>query len=143
VKNLLLILFLSLIFSQWSLGAEAQSPSQMTVNQKIQRLEATVEELTLRLAEKIQENQRMEIVLKEALKASRSGRPVVSGCDVAAFKRESAYNDYAYSRTLSWLQDRAKDCHKRQLEDLRNLVTGNVVSPSHHLRVIDFEIGLR
>ena len=62
MKNLLLILFLSLIFSQWSLGAAAQSPSQMTVNQKIQRLEATVEELTLRLAEKIQENQRMEIV---------------------------------------------------------------------------------
>ena len=112
---------------------------------RIERLEATVEELTFQLAKSLEENRRMELALKEAISGSRQGKVVVTGCDLSTFHRARAYDNWDWAHSKQWVKSNAKKCSKLQLSELRKSIVSNI---SQYLRgaplsVIDYELTKR
>ena len=90
--------------------------------EKIRRLEYTVEELTLKLAERTLENRRLNASIQAALSAQRSGVKVVSGCDVDKIKKAvaftSGYREKGRAFVAAFKVDGA-NCTQSQLSVLR------------------------
>lgn len=66
-------------------------PESMLNDERVFRLEATVEELTFKLAESLAENKRLTTALKQAMIARREGLRVTQGCDTAELDKLYAY----------------------------------------------------
>jgi|DEB0MinimDraft_6_1074348.scaffolds.fasta_scaffold02413_4 hypothetical protein len=111
---------------------------------KIKRLEATVEELTLQLADTIQERNRLRSALAQALEAKSQGRQVVSGCDLAAGHNFIAYHsDREGIAAGHWLSrdGNAKKCTKAQLQEISR--TYEIRSYDKAYKILRFEISTR
>lgn len=108
------------------IGASHHVSAQITETDatKIKRLEATVEELTLQLAETIQDRNRLRSALSQALEAKSQGRQVVSGCDLAAGHNFIAYHSEREGIAAGyWLSKdgNAKKCTKAQLQEISRI----------------------
>ncbi|WP_157117843.1 hypothetical protein [Oceanicoccus sagamiensis] len=81
--------------------------------EKILRLEATVEQLSIQLAEKSLENKRLTAALKEAMESSRRGERVTLGCDLDLLAKNYAF--YGHNSITSFLKKSGEKCTKTQL----------------------------
>ena len=108
---------------------------------RIERLEATVEELTFKLSKALAENQRMETALKAALSATRRGGVAVSGCDVPSFERARAYDNWNGHAAFVWAKEEAKNCTKAQLTKLIGF--RSQVGYSSYSSIINYELTQR
>lgn len=125
-------------------NAQAQSEEVLELRRENLRLEATVEELALQLAEALEERNNLREALSEALRAQSSGKKVVVGCDTLKAKERVAYSSYTVDSTLTrWLRenDNAKKCTRSQLIELRQAYGLSEYSDSS--QIIDFELGQR
>jgi hypothetical protein len=125
-----------------TLYAPSAFAQDLDSQRRIERLEATVEELTFKLSRALTENRRMETALQAALSATRKGSVVVSGCDVASFERDMAYVNWAKNPATNWVKTNAKNCTKAQLLKLRSF-SENIYYSSAYLAVINYEISQR
>lgn len=90
--------------------------------ERLVRMKNTIDELSARIAELKTENQRLESALREALLSSRTGRRVVSGCDVENAKDNFLYETNAAAKgrkLMSWMKRNGKQCDIAQLRELR------------------------
>jgi len=101
------------LFSVQALAADAE---------RVMRMKNTIDELSARVAELKTENQRLESALKEALLADRSGRRIVSGCDIGGAKDSFLYETNAITKgrqLMAWMKRNGKKCNMAQLKQLR------------------------
>jgi len=111
---------------------------------KIKRLEATVEELTIQLADTIQERNRLRSALSQALEAKSQGRQVVVGCDLAAGHTYIAYHEQREGIAAGhWLSQNgnAKKCTKAQLQEISR--TYDIKNWDKANKILRFEISTR
>ena len=111
---------------------------------KIKRLEATVEELTLQLADTIQERNRLRSALSQALESKSQGRQVVSGCDLSDGHNFIAYHDRREGLAVGYWLSRdgnAKKCTKAQLEEISR--TYSILSTDKAYKILRYEISTR
>lgn len=122
--------------------ASAQSTERDAI--KIKRLEATVEELTLQLAQTIQERNRLREALTQALAAADQGKRIVEGCDIAEGHNFIAYHEQREGLAAGyWLgkNGNAKACTKAQLQEI--LDTYDIRSYDKAYKILRFEISTR
>lgn len=115
-----------------------------TDSTKIKRLEATVEELTLQLADTIQERNRLRSALAQALEAKSQGRQVVSGCDLAAGHNFIAYHSEREGLAAGYWLSRdgnAKKCTKAQLQEISR--TYDIREWDKAYKILRYEISTR
>lgn len=111
---------------------------------KIKRLEATVEELTLQLAQTIQERNRLRDTLTRALTARDQGKRVVAGCDIAEGHNFIAYHERREGLAAGyWLgkNGNAKACTKPQLQEI--LDTYDIEPYDKAYKILRYEISTR
>lgn len=123
-------------------GAMAQDLDSLS---RIERLEATVEELTFQLAKSLEESRRMEMALNQAMSSSRQGKVVVTGCDLSSFYEARAYDNWLWTGAQFWVKSNAKKCSKLQLTELRKSIVSNMSEAYRRgaLSVIDYESAKR
>ena len=122
--------------------ASAQTIETDTTN--IKRLEATVEELTLQLAQTIQERDRLREALTKALAAGEQGKRVVAGCDLAEGHNFIAYHGHREGLAAGyWLEKNgnAKACTKPQLQEIWD--TYDIKSYDKASKILRYEISTR
>ena len=85
---------------------------------QILRLEYTVEELTLKLAERTLENRRLTESLQAAVVASKRGEVVVLGCDLAKVNKDYAFG--SNSVITQFLRTHGAECTKTQISEIYN-----------------------
>ena len=127
-----------------AVNTQAQSEEVLELRRENLRLEATVEELTLQLAEALEERNNLREALSEAIRAQSSGKKVVVGCDTLRAKEEVAYSTNPVDYTLTqWLRrnDNAKKCTESKLVELRQAYGLRDYADSS--QIIDFELGQR
>ena len=102
-----------------SLGAQAADSQEDTA--KILRLETTVEELTIQLADTIAERNRLREALSDAIAAQSAEQKVVIGCDVDDAKRYASYSSNKEASLADWLKrdGNASKCTASQLQSLQ------------------------
>jgi hypothetical protein len=125
-------------------NVQAQSEDVLELRRENLRLEATVEELTLQLAEALEERNNLREALSEAMRSQSSGKKVVSGCDILEIKERVAYSSAPMDTVLArWLrsENNAKKCTRIQLMELRD--TYNLQSWTDSSEIINFELGQR
>ena len=108
--------------------------------EKIKKLEVTVEQLSVQLAEKVIENKRLTVSMTEALSAERSGARIVSGCDVKAITRLVAYTSGESDKQRALVKEvkaHGQNCTKLQLRTLRTFA-GSIVYRSNSIPLIDY-----
>ena len=102
-----------------SLAAHAADSQEDTA--KILRLETTVEELTVQLADTIAERNRLREALSDAIAAQSAGQKVVIGCDVDDAKRYASYSSRKEESLADWLKrdGNASKCTAPLLQSLQ------------------------
>ena len=89
-----------------AVNTQAQSEDVLELRRENLCLEATVEELTLQLAEALEERNNLREALSEAIRAQSSGKKVVVGCDTLKAKERVAYSSAGVDYTLTrWLRE--------------------------------------
>lgn len=127
-----------------AVNTQAQSEEVLELRRENLRLEATVEELTLQLAEALEERNNLREALSEAMRAQSSGKKLVAGCDTLKARERVAYSSAPKDYTLTaWLRenDNSKKCTRSQLIELRQAFGLSDYADSS--RIIDFELGQR
>ena len=112
--------------------------------ERIKKLEVTVEQLSMQLAEKVVESKRLTAAMAVALSAERSGAKIVSGCDVEAIQRSVAFASGAHvkARTLlSAITSNGENCTKPQLKKIRVLAQ-NQLFTSDTIPLLDYLLSL-
>lgn len=79
-------------------------------------LQAANDELTLRVAELLEENRNLRRHVENALVAASQGRPVVVGCDPQELRRELVTSDGWPSTATDWIDANQSECTVQQLE---------------------------
>jgi hypothetical protein len=90
----------------------------MPNDERIFRLEATVEELTFKLAESLAENKRLSTALKQAMRAKREGLRVTQGCDTAELDKLYAYG--GGSAVDSFIRENVETCSRDEVLHIYN-----------------------
>ena len=88
-----------------------------STEERMLRLEATVEELTFKLAETLLENKRLSQALKGAMTATREGTRVAVGCDLKALDKIYAFE--GNPGLNQFIKDHVADCTKAQIKSIR------------------------
>jgi hypothetical protein len=86
--------------------------------QRMLRMQQTIDEMTLRNAELLKENQRLEKQVLESLKAERTGGKFVAGCDTNEAKEIVVFASPEYTASkvfLAWVKSNDAQCTKDQL----------------------------
>ena len=112
--------------------------------ERIKKLEVTVEQLSMQLAEKVVENKRLTAAMADALSAERSGAKIVSGCDVEAIQRSVAFasGNLSKANTLfSQIKSKGGNCTKPQLKKIRVLALAQVYK-SDTVPLLDYLLSL-
>lgn len=112
----------------------------VSTNERILRLEATVEELTFKLAKSLAENKRLASALKQAMSANREGQRIVEGCDTAELDLLYAYNG---STALNkFILDNVKSCTREQVVEIYNTFGkgGKNVTNSRSNRLLEYYV---
>ena len=97
----------------------AHEPEEMAT------LRAANDALTMRVAQLLEENSRMQAFAEDALLAQSQGRPVSRGCDPQDLRRKLVESNQAVpSIAKSWLKENAGNCSASDLryvkENVRN-----------------------
>ena len=110
------------------------------VTEKVKRLEITVEQLSVPLAEKTAENKRLTAAMAAALVAQRSGSRVVTGCDTKNIEQQVAFTSGELgkqTKLVNLLREEASKCTKDQLRTLEKLAR-TIVYNSDSIPIIKY-----
>ena len=80
---------------------------------EVLKLKAANDALTMRVAELLEENERLEKFVREALVAQSTNEPIVLGCDPQDLRREVLEEAW---KAMSWLKSNGEDCTTEQLQ---------------------------
>ena len=119
------ILLVFTFLSQMSFAAPTSTEERML------RLEATVEELTFKLAETLLENKRLSQALKGAMTATREGTRVAVGCDLKALDKIYAFE--GNPGLNQFIKDHVADCTKAQIQSIKKEFGSRTSSASDRL----------
>lgn len=119
------ILLVFTFLSQMSFAAPLSTEERML------RLEATVEELTFKLAETLLENKRLSQALKGAMTATREGTRVAVGCDLKALDKIYAFE--GRPGLNKFIKDHVADCTKAQIQSIKREHTSHTSTASDRL----------
>jgi hypothetical protein len=122
------ILLVFTFLSQMSFAAP------ISTEERTLRLEATVEELTFKLAETLLENKRLTQALKGAMAATREGTRVVEGCDLKELEKIYAYS--GGTGLNNFIRKYVAVCTKAQIKSIRD-VHGRRTSTASN-RLLDY-----
>ena len=89
---------------------------------QILQMRTTIDQLTVRVAQLVEENDRLEEATLSALASVREGKKVVQGCDVAEFEKTMAYSDWNYYTAEQWVRPNASNCTDAQIKEVLNLI---------------------
>ena len=89
----------------------------ISTEERMLRQEATIEELTLKLAETLLENKRLTQALKDAMTATREGTRVVVGCDLKALAKTYAFD--GLPGLTAYIREHVADCTKAQINSIK------------------------
>lgn len=119
----------------------AVSHESPELKQRVARLEATVDELTFKLSEALEQRNKLRAVMSQALQAKQKGTKVVAGCNTNSLNKSIAYSDYPTLTLEGWLESHADKCTLSQLKFVKsnfsNYITGN------SSRILNYEISIR
>jgi hypothetical protein len=113
-------------------------PLSLASDDRIIRQRNTIDELAARVGELKAENERLSEALKNAMEASRNGREIKAGCDVAQLEEVTAFQSngvVAEREALEWLKTEGRKCSASQLSQVDKLVR-NLQFPSNPLRAL-------
>jgi hypothetical protein len=140
MKNLrtVAVLLTPLLAVHSPIAAPHESPE---LKQRVARLEATVEELTFKLSEALEQRNKLRAAMSQALQAKQKGTKVVAGCNTTSLNKSIAYSDYPTLTLEAWLESHANKCALPQLKFVKsnfsNYMTGN------SSRMLNYEISIR
>ena len=140
MKNLgtLAVLLTLLLAVHSPIAVSHESPE---LKQRVARLEATVEELTFKLSEALEQRNNLREAMSQALQAKQQGKAVVAGCDTSGLPRLVAYAGNASLELDSWVTRNAKECTAPQLQQVLNDYSGTLYGSSK--RVLRYELSIR
>lgn len=104
--------------------SSAHAAGELSDAERITRMQAAIDELADRVSELKAENSQLEEALAEALEAGRTGRRVVTGCDVGELRRELAFESNRASeefKFLRWAESNGSNCTSSQLRELMSI----------------------
>lgn len=79
-------------------------------------LKAANDALTIRVAELLEENARLQTFVEQALLSQSEGNPVTRGCDPQDLRRELVESNGVPSSANAWLKKHADDCSATDLK---------------------------
>lgn len=85
-------------------------------------LKAANDALTMRVAELLAENKRLEEFVKKAMVAKASNRKVSIGCDPQELREQLVLVDNSPSSANQWLEAHYEDCTRADLEEINDKV---------------------
>ena len=140
MKNLgtLAVLLTLLLAVHSPIAVSHESPE---LKQRVARLEATVEELTFKLSEALEQRNNLREAMSQALQAKQKGTKVVAGCNPNSLNKSIAYSDYPYSTLESWLENHASKCTLSQLKYVKSNFSGYITADAS--RILNYEISIR
>ena len=133
------IALLALIFAAHSpltLSHESQE-----LKQRVARLEATVEELTFKLSEALEQRNNLREAMSQALQAKQQGKPVVAGCDTSGLPRAVAYAAYPGTVLRDWINENVQKCSAVQIKQVINDYSTDLYSAS--IKILRYELSIR
>lgn len=119
----------------------AVSHESPELKQRVARLEATVEELTFKLSEALEQRNKLRAAMTEALNAKQKGTKIVTGCNTDGLGKRIAYAEYPYSSMERWLESNADKCSLSQLQFIKANFKNQINSDS--LRILNYEVSIR
>ena len=102
-------LFVAAIFLVSNASVVAHEPDDMAT------LKAANDALTIRVAELLEENARLQAFVEQALLSQSEGNPVTRGCDPQDLRRELVEGNGLPSSANAWLKRHADDCSATDL----------------------------
>jgi cell division septum initiation protein DivIVA len=140
MKNLgtVAVLLTLLLAAHSPIAVSHESPE---LKQRVARLEATVEELTFKLSEALEQRNKLRAAMSQALQAKQQGKAVVAGCDTSGLPRLVAYAGNASFELDSWVKRNAQECTAPQLQQVLNDYNGTLYGSSK--KVLRYELSIR
>ena len=102
-------IFVAAIFLAGNASVVAHEPDDMAT------LKAANDALTIRVAELLEENARLQAFVEQALLSQSEGNPVTRGCDPQDLRRELVEGNGLPSSANAWLKRHADDCSATDL----------------------------
>lgn len=110
-------------------------------SQREAQLKATNDELTMRVAELLEQNARLEAFAKRALVAQSQERTVVVGCDVRGIRKTMVEGSGKPRVLKDWLIKHQSSCTTKQLQDIKkNMDSWTAFSLFDEHRLLEFYI---
>lgn len=132
-------LLLTLFFAAHSpLALSHESPE---LKQRVARLEATVEELTFKLSEALEQRNNLREAMSQALQAKQQGKAVVAGCDTSGLPRAVAYAQYPGAILRDWINENVQKCTAPQIKQVMNDFSYDLYAAS--LKILRYELSIR
>ena len=120
----------------------AVSHESPELKQRVARLEATVEELTFKLSEALEQRNNLREAMSQALQAKQQGKAVVAGCDTSGLPRLVAYaGSNPGSDLAAWVRRNSGKCTAPQLRQVLNDFSEELYSTSK--KIIRYELSIR
>ena len=136
-KTSALLALIFAVHSPLTLSHESQE-----LKQRVARLEATVEELTFKLSEALEQRNNLREAMSEALQAKQQGKPAVAGCDTSGLPRLVAYAANNASGALyGWVKANASKCTAPQLRQVLSNFTNELYNSSE--KILRYELSIR
>ena len=135
-KTSALLALIFAVHSPLTLSHESQE-----LKQRVARLEATVEELTFKLSEALEQRNNLREAMSEALQAKQQGKPAVAGCDTSGLPRLVAYANRASAALYSWVEANASKCTAPQLRQVLSNFTNELYNSSE--KILRYELSIR
>lgn len=120
----------------------ALSHESQELKQRVARLEATVEELTFKLSEALEQRNNLREAMSQALQAKQQGKAVVAGCDTSGLPRLVAYAGTNPGSDLAmWVRRNSGKCTAPQLRQVLNDFSDELYSTSE--KILRYELSIR
>lgn len=129
----------TLIFAVYSPAAASHESPEL--KQRIARLEATVEELTFKLSEALEQRNNLREAMSQALQAKQQGKAVVAGCDTGGLPRLVAYSNNTFLSLDRWVKSNAGKCTGPQLRQILSAYSDEMYTST--TKILEFELSIR
>ena len=103
-------IFVAAIFLAGNASVVAHEPDDMAT------LKAANDALTIRVAELLEENARLQAFVEQALLSQSEGKPVTRGCDPQDMRRALVEGRGQPAIANTWLKANGDECSKQDLE---------------------------
>ena len=101
----------------------AVSHESPELKQRVARLEATVEELTFKLSEALEQRNKLRAAMSEALHAKQKGTKIVAGCNPDNLKQRIAYADYPSTSMEAGSKAMRRNAHCHSYSSSKRILT--------------------